>query len=69
MKRILRALLALYDFFAGDAILLAGTLIAFAAAFLLARVATNLLAAVAFVCLIVASLAVTLAREAGGGPR
>jgi len=66
MNRVLRALSAVYDFFAGDAILLAGTVIAFAGAFFLSRVATNALAAIAFVVLIVAALITTLLREAGG---
>jgi len=69
MKRILRALKSVYDFFAGDAILLAGTAIAFAAAFLLSHLATNALAAIAFVLLIVAALVTTLLREAGGSSR
>lgn len=66
MKAVLRALKAVYDFFAGDVILLAGALVAFAATFLLARVAFNLLAAIVFIMVIVASLTVTLLRERGG---
>ena len=66
MKVVRRALKAVYDFFAGDAILLVGALVAFAAAFLLSRVAANLLAAIVFIVAIVASLSLTLLREKGG---
>jgi len=64
MKRFFRALLAVYNFFAGDAILLSGVIVAFGITFLLARIATNLIAILTFICVIVAALIVTLSREA-----
>ena len=37
MRKVLRALKSVYDFFSGDAVMLAGTVAAFAAAFVLVR--------------------------------
>lgn len=71
MNAILRALKATYNFFSGDAILLAATAIAFVLGALLihALAAPNALVAIIFVALIVAGLALTLGREALGRPR
>ena len=67
MRAVLRVLKAIYSFFAGDAIILSAVVIAFAAAFTLARVLeSNALAKVAFVVLIVCGLTATLARERMG---
>lgn len=68
MNPILRALKATYNFFAGDAILLVATVIAFLLAALLARAAhaSNLLVAALFLACIVAGLVTTLARERRG---
>ena len=69
MRSILRALKAVYDFFTGDAIMLSGTVLAFAAAFFLVRADRPAAAAVVFIVLIVAGLVATLAREVAGRPR
>ncbi len=67
IRAVLRGLKAVYNFFAGDAFILASVVLAFASAFLLARVANqNVLAVVAFILLIVAGLTSTLARERMG---
>jgi hypothetical protein len=71
MNTILRALKATYNFFSGDAILLAATVLAFALGLLLVRVlaAPNPLVAVIFVGCIVGGLALTLGRELRGRVR
>jgi hypothetical protein len=71
MSRIVGFLRAVYNFFAGDAILLAAVAIAFALAFVLVRVHGMPMAvpAVVFVATIVAGLATTLGHEALGRPR
>lgn len=70
MRKVLRALKAVYDFFTGDAIMLAATVVAFAAAFTLVRTArANVLAAAAFIFFIVAGLVATLIRELTDRPR
>jgi dolichol kinase len=71
MSRIRNALLATYNFFAGDAIILVAALLAFAVAGLLVSVfhAPNVLAALVLIVLLVAGLATTLGREAMGRPR
>ena len=70
MRSLVRALKAVYDFFTGDSIMLAATVAAFLAAFVLARVArSNVLAAVSFIFLIVAGLVATLVRELAGRAR
>ena len=71
MNAILRALKATYNFFSGDAILLAATAVAFVLGALLIHLlaAPNALVAVIFVGLIVAGLALTLGREARGRAR
>ena len=71
MNAILRGLKATYNFFAGDAILLAATAVAFVLGLLLLHTlgAPNALVTVIFVALIVAGLALTLGRELRGRPR
>ncbi len=71
MSRISNALLATYNFFAGDAIILVAVLLAFVVAGLLVGVAhaPNLLAALVLIALLVVGLLVTLGREAMGRPR
>jgi len=71
MSRIARAIKAAYDFFAGDAILLGATALAFALGTLLERTAhvPNALIAVCFVVLLVGGLVATLGRELHGRPR
>jgi hypothetical protein len=70
MRRLVRGLKAVYDFFTGDAIMLSATVVAFAAAFILVRTArANVLAAAAFIFLIVAGLVATLLRELADRPR
>jgi hypothetical protein len=71
VNAILRGLNATYNFFAGDAILLATTAVAFVLGLLLLHTlgAPNALVAVIFVALIVAGLALTLGRELRGRPR
>ncbi len=71
MSRILAAITATYNFFSGDAITLAATLVAFALGLILigALHAPNALVAVVFVAIIVAGLVMTLWREVAGRPR
>jgi hypothetical protein len=71
LSRIVRALRATYNFFAGDAILLGATVLAFALAFALGHIPhiPGVIPAVVFVGLIVAGLAATLGREVAGRPR
>lgn len=71
MSRIAGAVKATYNFFAGDAIILGGVVLAFALGALLLDVAKapNALAAVVFVAIISGSLALTLGRELAGRPR
>jgi len=71
MSGIRNGLLATYNFFAGDAIILLAVLLAFLCAGLLIGVlhAPNALAALVFIALLVAGLATTLGREAMGRPR
>lgn len=71
MNRIANGAKATYNFFAGDAILLVATLLAFVVGTLLLRAASapNPLAASVFVAIIVAGLAATLSREVRGRPR
>ena len=63
-----QALKAIYDFFAGDVSILAGTSVAFVGAFLLLRWghASNALVAVLFVAFLLAGLVDSLNREIGG---
>lgn len=64
IRAVLRGIKAVYNFFAGDAIILVAVVLAFAAAFAIARVLrANALGAAAFLLLIVAGLTATLARE------
>lgn len=71
MNRVTGALKATYNFFAGDAIILGGVVLAFVVGALLLDVAKapNAVSAVVFVALIAGSLAVTLGRELAGRPR
>ena len=71
MSRVMGAVKAAYNFFAGDAILLVAALAAFVIGGLLvgAAKAPNALVAVVFVALIVGGLATTLGRELRGRPR
>ena len=71
MNRLASAVKATYNFFAGDAMLLVATLLAFVVGALLVRTvhAPNALAAAIFVALIVGGLAATLGREVRGRPR
>lgn len=71
MNRITGALKATYYFFAGDAIILIGVILAFVVGALLLHVAKapNALSAVIFVAIIAGSLALTLGRELAGRPR
>ena len=71
MSRIRSALLATYNFFAGDAIILVAVLLAFVSAGVLVGVvhAPNTLAALVLIGLLVAGLVITLGREAAGRPR
>jgi hypothetical protein len=71
MNRVLSALKATYNFFSGDAITLAATLVAFALSLFLAKIlhAPNALVAQAFVIIIIAGLVATLWREVAGRPR
>jgi hypothetical protein len=63
-----QALKAVYDFFAGDVSILAGTSVAFVGAFLLVRQghAPNALVAVIFVAFLLAGLTDSVNREIGG---
>jgi uncharacterized membrane protein YccC len=69
LKNLLRVLNQIYQFFAGDAILLGGVAVAFGSAAVLSRIVSNLVEAVVFVSFIVAGLTVTLAREVYGRPK
>jgi hypothetical protein len=73
MSRILAVLKAPYNFFAGDAIILSGVVIAFVVAFILERAlgasGRQLVTGVVFVALILLSLSVSLARERPERPR
>ena len=71
MNAILRALKATYNFFAGDAILLVATAVAFVLGLLLVHslAAPNALVAVVFIGCIVGGLALTLGRELRGRVR
>lgn len=71
MTRIAGTIKTIYNFFAGDAILLGAVILAFVAATLLGRAAhmPNALVAVLFVALIVGGLVATLDRERRGHRR
>lgn len=71
MNAVARALKATYNFFAGDAILLSMTVIAFVMGLLLVHVvsAPNALVAAIFLGCIVGGLALTLGRELRGRER
>ena len=71
MNAVLRALKATYNFFAGDVILLAATVVAFVLGLLLVHslAAPNALVAVVFVGCIVGGLALTMGRELRGRER
>ena len=71
MNRVIGAAKATYNFFAGDAIILGGVVLAFVVGALLLDVAKapNALSAVVFVAIIAGSLALTLGRELAGRPR
>jgi hypothetical protein len=65
VNRILQGIKATYNFFAGDAIILSGTAIAFIVAALLIHVnhADNLFAGAFFIAIVIISLVATLSRE------
>jgi hypothetical protein len=69
MKGLMKALKSIYDFFAGDHIIVSGVALAFAVAALLVHVVTTALIVIVavFLGLIIGGLVVTLAREAGWG--
>jgi hypothetical protein len=69
VNNVLQTLKAIYNFFAGDVSILAGTSVAFVGAFLLLRWghAPNALVAVLFVALLLAGLVDSVNREIGGG--
>ncbi len=71
MNPILRGLKATYNFFAGDAILLVATAVAFVIGLLLVHAlkAPNPLVAIIFVGCVVGGLALTLGRELRGRER
>ena len=71
MNRVTKAIKATYNFFSGDAITLAATLIAFALGLLLTQIlhAPNTLTALVFIVIIAAGLVTTLRREIAGRPR
>ena len=68
VNTVLQALKSIYDFFAGDISILAGTSVAFVGAFLLLRWghAPNALVAVLFVAFLLGGLVDSVNREAGG---
>lgn len=68
MTGIVKVLKSIYDFFAGDHIILSGVAIAFVAGALLVAYLGRLMAVdvVVFVALILAGLVVTLGREKRG---
>jgi hypothetical protein len=69
VNKVLQALKAIYDFFAGDVSILTGTTVAFAGAFLLIRWGhtPNALVADLFVAFLLAGLTDSVNREIGGG--
>ncbi len=71
MSQIVGFLRAVYNFFAGDAILLVATGVAFALAFALVRVhgMPAAVPAVVFIAVIVLGLGASLGRETLGRPR
>jgi hypothetical protein len=71
MNRILSALKATYNFFAGDAILVTAVALAFIVGALLIHVLNvpNALSAILFVAFIVGGLVTTLGRELRGRER
>lgn len=71
MSRITKALKATYNFFAGDATILAAVIAAFVIGWLLvhAAKAPNALVGAVFIVLMVAGLAITLGRELAGRKR
>ena len=71
MNRVLGALKATYNFFAGDTIILSSVAVAFILAELLLRAlsAPNAVVAVIFVAIIVGGLTATLSRELLGRKR
>jgi len=68
VNNVLQAHKAIYNFFAGDVSILAGTSVAFVGAFLLLRWghAPNALVAVLFIAFLLAGLVDSLNREIGG---
>jgi hypothetical protein len=68
VNTVLQALKAIYNFFAGDTSILAGTSVAFVGAFLLLRWghASNALVAFLFVAFLLAGLVDSVNREIGG---
>jgi hypothetical protein len=70
-SNITQALKAIYDFFAGDVSILAGTSVAFVGAFLLLRWghAPNALVAILFVAFLLAGLIDSVNRAIGGRSR
>jgi hypothetical protein len=73
MDRVLGILKAAYNFFSGDAIILTIVAVAFIAAKILdvfvPGASANVIAAVVFIVLILASITATLARERAGRVR
>jgi len=69
VRKVLQALKAIYDFFAGDVSILTGATVAFVSAFVLLRYAhaPNALVAILFVAFLLAGLIESLSREMGGG--
>lgn len=65
MRSLVKALVSVYDFFAGDVILLAATAVSFAVSAVLAKALheSNLVTAVVFVVIVVAGLLATIGRE------
>jgi hypothetical protein len=68
VNTVLQTLKAIYNFFAGDVSILAGTSVAFVGAFLLLRWghAPNVLVAVLFIAFLLAGLVDSVNREIGG---
>jgi hypothetical protein len=71
MNRITGAIKATYNFFSGDAIILSAVIVAFVLGIILAQAvkAPNVVVALLFVAIIVASLVATLSRELVGRKR
>lgn len=71
MNQIVRGIKATYNFFAGDAIILAFVIVAFIGAWGMHALAQidNRAVALTFVALIIAGLSLTLNRELGGRPK